>query len=332
VPETTFTMLMDTHDWDSIRTEREILAQVGCQVIPLEFSSDDELVEAIRLADAILPRYVNIERHHIQAMQRCQIIARSGIGVDIVDVQAATEHGIWVTNVPSYCEEEVADHAVALILACARRLPLYHAGVQHSIWKWQSGRRIQRLSQATFGLVGFGKIGRLIWQRMIGFGCKGLVYDPFITPDVIAEAGATQVELDDLLARADFVHIQSPLTSETHHLIGEREINLLKPDVVLTNTARGPIIDESALYQALLNGKIAMAGLDDLEEEPAKIRGWVASNPLIQLPNVIVTPHTAWYSEQSAEDVKRISAAEIARVLSGQRPHYPVNEPVFGRK
>jgi len=332
VPETTFTMLMDTHDWDSIRTEQAILAQVGCQVVPLEFSSDDELVEAVRLADAILPRYVNIERHHIQAMQRCQIIARSGIGVDIVDVQAATEHGIWVTNVPSYCEEEVADHAVALILACARRLPLYHAGVQHSIWKWQSGRRIQRLSQATFGLVGFGKIGRLIWQRMIGFGCKGLVYDPFITPEVIAEAGATQVELDDLLARADFVHIQSPLTSETHHLIGEREINLLKPDVVLTNTARGPIIDESALYQALLNGKIAMAGLDDLEEEPAKIRGWVARNPLIHLPNVIVTPHTAWYSEQSAEDVKRISAAEIARVLSGQRPQYPVNEPVFGRK
>ena len=332
MPETTFTMLMDTHDWDSIRTEQAILAQVGCQVVPLEFSSDDELVEAVRLADAILPRYVNIERHHIQAMQRCQIIARSGIGVDIVDVQAATEHGIWVTNVPSYCEEEVADHAVALILACARRLPLYHAGVQHSIWKWQSGRRIQRLSQATFGLVGFGKIGRLIWQRMIGFGCKGLVYDPFITPEVIAEAGATQVELDDLLARADFVHIQSPLTSETHHLIGEREINLLKPDVVLTNTARGPIIDESALYQALLNGKIAMAGLDDLEEEPAKIRGWVARNPLIHLPNVIVTPHTAWYSEQSAEDVKRISAAEIARVLSGQRPQYPVNEPVFGRK
>jgi D-3-phosphoglycerate dehydrogenase len=332
VPETTFTMLMDTHDWDSIQTEQDILAQVGCQVIPLEFSNDDELVEAIRLADAILPRYVNIERHHIQAMQRCQIIARSGIGVDIVDVPAATEHGIWVTNVPSYCEEEVADHAVALILACARRLPLYHAGVQQSIWKWQSGRRIQRLSQATFGLVGFGKIGRLIWQRMVAFGCKGLVYDPFINPEVIAEAGATQVELDELLAQADFIHIQSPLTSETHHLIGEREINLLKPDVVLTNTARGPIIDESALYQALLNGRIAMAGLDDLEEEPAKIRGWVADNPLIQLPNVIVTPHTAWYSEQSAEDVKRISAAEIARVLSGQKPHYPVNEPVFGRK
>ena len=332
MPETTLTMLMDTHDWDSIQTEQDILAQVGCQVIPLEFSNDDELVEAIRLADAILPRYVNIERHHIQAMQRCQIIARSGIGVDIVDVPAATEHGIWVTNVPSYCEEEVADHAVSLILACARRLPLYHAGVQHSIWKWQSGRRIQRLSQATFGLVGFGKIGRLIWQRMQGFGCKGLVYDPFINPEVIAEAGATQVELDKLLEQADFIHIQSPLTSETHHLISEREINLLKPDVVLTNTARGPIIDESALYQALLNGRIAMAGLDDLEEEPAKIRGWVADNPLIQLPNVIVTPHTAWYSEQSAEDVKRISAAEIARVLSGQKPHYPVNEPVFGRK
>lgn len=332
MPDNTFTMLMDTHDWDSIQTEQEILAQVGCRVLPLEFTNDDELMDAIRLADAILPRYVNIERRHIQAMRRCQVIARSGIGVDIVDVVAATEQGIWVTNVPSYCEEEVADHAVALILACARRLPLYHHGVQRGIWKWQSGRKIKRLSQATFGLIGFGKIGRLIWQRMKSFGCKGLIYDPYLSAESIAAAGAIQVALDDLLTQADFVHIQSPLTSDTHHLIGEREISLLKPDVILTNTARGPIIDETALYQALLHGAVAMAGLDDLEEEPAKIRGWKADNPLIHLPNVIITPHSAWYSEQSAEDVKRISASEVARVLSGQRPLYPVNEPVFGRR
>ncbi len=318
---------MDTHDWDSIEVEKSILAGVGCQVVPLEFSSDEELIEAIRDADALLPRYVNIRRHHIQAMTRCKIIARSGIGVDIVDVAAATEHGIWVTNVPGYCEEEVADHALALILTLARKVMPYHAGVRQGVWKWQTGKPILRLSVATFGLIAFGRIGRLIWQRIKGFGCRGLVYDPYVPPEAITAAGATPAALDELLQAADMVHIQSPLTPETRHLIGARELGLMKPTAILTNTARGPIIDEEALYRALSEGWIAAAGVDDLEEEPAKIRGWRPANPLLQLPNCIVTPHTAWYSEQAVDEVKRISATEIARVLSGQRPYFPVNEP-----
>ena len=323
---------MDVHDWDSIQIEIDTLDKVGCQIQPLEFSSDDELVAALRTADAVLPRYVNIQRHHIEAMQRCRVIARSGIGVDIVDVEAATEHGIWVTNVPSYCEEEVADHAVALILACARKLVPYRESVQDSAWRWQAGKPIKRLSQSTLGLIGFGKIGRFIWQRMSAFGCRGLVYDPYLNSMNISEFGASQVELEYLLQQADIVHIQSPLTAETYHLIDENAFSLMKPGVILTNTARGPIIDEEALLQALLDGKVAAAGLDDLEEEPAKVRGWKPDNPLLQMPNLIVTPHSAWYSEQAAEDVKRISASEIARVLSGQRPRFPVNEPIFGRK
>ncbi len=323
-----YTCLMDTHDWDSIEIEKTILAEVGCEVRPLEFSNDEELIEAIREADALLPRYVNIQRHHIEAMKRCQIIARSGIGVDIVDVEAATEHGIWVTNVPSYCEEEVSEHAIALILACVRKLPLYHQAVKSGVWRWQTGKQILRMSQATFGLIGFGKIGRLIWQRMRGFGCRGLIYDPYVPAERINLEGATAVDLETLLRTADIVHVQCPLTSETYHLIGERELRLMKPTAVLTNAARGPIIDDQALYHALQDGRIAMAGLDDLDEEPAKVRNWKPTNPLLSLPNVIVTPHAAWYSEQSVEEVKRISASEIARVLSGQRPLYPVNEPI----
>jgi D-3-phosphoglycerate dehydrogenase len=317
---------MDTHDWDSIEIEETILEKVGCRVIPLVFSNDEELLAAIRDADALLPRYVNIQRRHIKSMQRCKIIARSGIGVDIVDVQAATERGIWVTNVPEYCAEEVADHAVALILACVRSLVQYRDSVQSSTWKWQSGKPINRLSQSTFGLIGFGRIGRLIWNRMRAFDCKGLVYDPYVAPEAIASAGAIQVSLDELLQRADIVHVQAPLTPQTHHLLGKRELQLMKPGVILCNTARGPIIDEAELLYALESGHVAAAGLDDLEEEPAKIRGWQATNPLIHLPNVIVTPHSAWYSEQAANDVKRVSATEIARVLSGLRPLYPVNE------
>jgi D-3-phosphoglycerate dehydrogenase len=331
MPEFKFTMLMDTHDWDSIKIEQEILAQVGCRVLPLEFSTPDELTAAIRDADALLPRYVNIERQHIEALTRCKIIARSGIGVDIVDVQSASERGIWVTNVPSYCEEEVADHAVSLIMACTRRLMLYHRSVKQDAWSWQAGKPIIRLSQATFGLIGFGKIGRLIWDRMKAFGCRGLIFDPYLPDETITKTGAQPTSLDELLRRADIIHIQSPLTSETFHLIGEAQFEIIKPGAILTNTARGPIIDEQALYRALQRGQIAAAGLDDLEEEPAKIRSWESTNPIIHLPNVIITPHTAWYSEQAAEDVKRISASEIARVLSGQRPHFPVNEPKLKR-
>lgn len=320
-------MVMDVHDWDSVDIETGILSEVGCRVVPLEFSNDKELQAAIRNADAILPRYVDIRRHHIEAMTRCQIIARSGIGVDIVDVEAASEHGIWVTNVPSYCEEEVADHAVALILACVRKLMLYHQAVRSGVWQWQTGKPILRLSQSTFGLIALGRIGRLIWHRMRGFGCRGLVYDPYVSHDAIADTGATPVGLDELLREADIVHIQSPLTSQTHHLIGRQELRLMKPTAILTNAARGPIVDAQALHEALTCGWIAAAGVDDLEEEPAKIPGWQPTNPLLHLPNVIVTPHAAWYSEQAVEEVKRVSASEIARVLSGQRPRFPVNEP-----
>lgn len=322
-----FRMLMDTHDWDSIDIEKSILAEVDCEVVPLEFSCDKDLIEAVRHADALLPRYVNIRRHHIEAMERCQIISRSGIGVDIVDMEAATERGIWVTNVPDYCVEEVADHAAALILASVRKVCQYHRGVKSGVWRWQTGAPIFRLSSSTFGLIGFGKIGKRIWQRMRGFGCRGLVFDPYVAADTISEAGAQPVGFDELLAVADVVHVQAPLTTETRHLIGERELRLMKPTAVLVNTARGPIVDEKALYRALTEGWIAGLATDDLEEEPAKIRDWQATNPLLDLPNVIVTPHTAWYSEQAVEEVKKISASEVARVLSGKEPRFPANRP-----
>lgn len=324
-----FKMLMDTHDWDSIDIEIKILAEVGCEVMPLQFSNNEEFIDAIRDADALLPRYVNITRAHIEDMQKCKIISRSGIGVDIVDVDAATQHGIWVTNVPSYCENEVADHAVALILTCVRKIPQYQQAVKFGVWKWQTGRCIIRMNNATFGLIGFGKIGKLIWQRLRSFGCRGLIFDPFVPDEVISQEGAQATSLDILLQESDIVHIQCPLNSQTHHLINTDKLQKMKPTAILTNASRGPIIEEKALYRALNEDWIAMAGLDDLEEEPAKIRDWKPANPLFRLPNVVITPHSAWYSEQSVEEVKRISASEIARVLSGQKPLYPVNNPIF---
>jgi D-3-phosphoglycerate dehydrogenase len=247
--------------------------------------------------------------------------------VDIVDVDAATAKGIWVTNVPSYCEEEVADHAAALILASVRKLAEYQESVRQGEWSWRAGRPITSLCQAVFGLVGFGKIGRLVWRRMKAFGCQGLVYSPHVDPDEIREHGGNPVSLEELLTRADIVHIQCPLRPETFHLIDEKAISLMKPGAIITNAARGPIIDENALIKALREKRIAGAGLDDIEHEPAKVKDWHPSqNPLINMPNVIVTPHTAWYSEQATEKVKRVSASEVARVLSGESPMFPVNQ------
>ena len=327
-----YRMLMDIQDWDSIEIEKSILASVGCEVISLNYSNDAELLEAIQDADALLPRYVNIGRHHIEAMPHCKVIARSGIGVDIVDVEAATEHGIWVTNVPSYCEEEVADHSAALILASARKLGSYLEDIRNGIWSWKSGQKVFRISQSTFGLIGFGKIGRLVWQRMKGFGCRGLIFDPYIDRQEILDQGARPATFDEILENSDILHIQSPLTSKTYHLIGEKELRRMKPTAILTNAARGPIIDNQALYKALVEGWIAAAGLDDLEEEPAKEHNWMPTNPLLQLPNVIITPHTAWYSEQSVVAVKKESATEIARVLAGLEPLHPVNHPKLRRE
>jgi D-3-phosphoglycerate dehydrogenase len=319
---------MDVSDWDSIEIEKSIMAQAGCEVFPITFSTDADLLAAVRDADAVIPRYINIERRHIEAMPRCQIIARSGIGVDIVDVEAATQHGIWVTNVPRYCEEEVADHSLALILACVRKIGPYHAGVRKGIWHWQTGRKILRISQSTFGMIGFGKIGQLIWSRMKAFGCRGMIFDPYVAPQLIQDAGALPVSFNEVLEGADILHIQAPLTAQTKHLIGEKELRRMKPTAVLTNAARGPIIVDQALFKALTEGWIAAAGLDDLEEEPAKNAQWKPDNPLLKLPNVIVTPHSGWYSEQSIESVKTESANDIVRVLSGLEPLHPVNQPV----
>jgi len=316
---------MDTHDWDSITIERSILEQVSCQVIPLEFSSDDGLIAAIRDADALLPRYVNIQRHHIEAMKNCKIIARSGIGVDIVDVGAATEHGIWVTNVPNYCAEEVADHALALILACTRKLHIYHQGVRSGQWKWQTGVAVPRLSQATFGLIGFGKIGRLIWQRMKAFGCRGLVYDPYLPPEAITSLNAIPTSLEELLRSADIVHIQSPLTPETHHLIGARQLGMMKPGAILVNTARGPIIDEQALIKALKEHWIFGAGLDVYEHEPE------ISKELRQLDNVVLQPHIASGTIETRTKMAVMAAENMIAGLKGKIPPNCVNPEVFKR-
>jgi D-3-phosphoglycerate dehydrogenase len=256
------------------------------------------------------------------------VIARYGTGTDIVDVDAATRRGILVTNVPNdWCADEVADHAMALLLTAARKICVYDRAARAGEWRWQAGAPIGRISGRTLGLLSFGAIAQGIRQRAAGFGLRVIAHDPYVPDGDIVTAGAEAVSLEELLDQSDYLVIQAPLTPDTHHLIGEPQLRRMKPTAILVNTARGPIVSDQALHRALREGWIAGAGLDDIEEEPAKQRDWTPANPLFGLDNVIITPHAAYYSAEAIATVRDFAASEVVRVLTGHPPLSPVNEP-----
>lgn len=325
-----FKVVVTDYDYPDLSVETAILAQAGAMVVGAQAKSEDELIAVAHDAHALLVQYARVGTRTIAAMDRCLVIARYGIGVDIVDVEAATRAGILVTNVPDYCVNEVADHAVAMYLCLARRLREYDAAVKRGSWHWSdSGAPIHRLQGAVAGIVGFGKIGRAIAARLKPFGFAVTVYDPYLGEEVIAAHGARKVDFPALLATADAVFVQTPLTAETRHMFDREAIARMKPGAIFVDTARGPLVDNAALHEALASGRLAAAALDDLEEEPAKQRHWRPENPLLGLPNVLVSPHSAYYSEESLVEARETAAREVARVLAGLRPHHIVNPEVL---
>jgi D-3-phosphoglycerate dehydrogenase len=317
-------------DYGDVEIERAILTEAGAEVVALQAKHEADLQDAARDCAAMITQYARIGAATIARMQRCRVIARYGVGVDIVDVEAATARGILVTNVRDYCTEEVADHAVALWLTLARKLPAYDRATHEGVWRWQSGRPIHRLRGRVMGVVSFGQIGRAIAARALPFGVRLLAYDPFVTAAEAAAHGARLVDKATLLAEADYVIMQAPMTPETRHFLSDAEFAAMKPGAIVVNTGRGPTIDNAALHRALVAGRVAAAGLDDPEEEPAKQAAWSpAGNPLFSLPNVLVTPHAAYYSEESIRTARETAASEVARVLTGRPPLFPVNAPAL---
>src|SRR5215475_11690833 len=320
------TVVIADYDYGDVDIEGAIIEDAGLRLVAAQCKTEDDVIEAARDADAIIAQYATIGARAVAALTRCRVIARYGTGVDIVDVDAASRHGILVTNVPNdWCENEVADHAMALLLAAARKICRYDQATRSGDWQWQTGEPIHRISGRTLGLLSFGAIAQAIGRRAAGFGLRVIASDPYVPAADIADRGAVPVSLEELLDQADYLVIQAPLTKETHHLIGEPELRRMKRTAILINTARGPIVSDQALYQALSEGWIAGAGLDDIEEEPAKLRDWSPANPLFGLDNVIITPHAAYYSEEAIHGVRDFAASEVVRVLTGQPPQSPVN-------
>lgn len=298
---------------------RELLSKVNAELLVAEAPTPVAIMQVARDADAVLVTYAKISADMIRQMTRCRIIARFGIGVDNVDIPAATNAGIVVTRVPDYCIDEVSDHAMALLLALARKIPFANSRAHAGRWEMPAVVPIHRLRGSVLGLVGFGRIPQLVAPKAKAFGLKVVSYDPFVSEETMNLAGVDKVDFFELVSVSDHISIHCPLIPETDRLFNADVFCRMKPTAYLINTARGSIVDEGALAQALDRGQLAGAALDVLSQEPP------SGSPLFGRDNVILTPHISFYSVESLVDLQRKAAEEVVRVLSGEAPRNPVN-------
>lgn len=321
-----YKVVVTDHLFSSLEEEREIVGRVGADLVEGQCRCEDEVLSLSSGADAILNTYAPITEKVINALERCRVIVRFGIGVDNVAVDAATRRGIMVANTTDYCIGEVADQAMSFLLAFARGL--FPAGkvARDSAWELSRLPTLNRLEGQVLGLIGLGHIGRAVATRARAFGLKILVYDPYVTGEAAQNLGAQLVNLATLLDQADYVSIHVPLKKETQGMIGADAFSKMKRTAYLINVARGKIVDQTALCAALQQKQIAGAGLDVLEIEPP-----MPDDPVRSLDNVILTPHSAWYSEQSRAEMRRRAVGQVVSVLKGELPYSLVNREVVER-
>jgi D-3-phosphoglycerate dehydrogenase / 2-oxoglutarate reductase len=317
VPSKAKVVLTD-YVWDSLEVEEKALLGIA-ELVALQTKKPDEFLAEAKDCDALLNTYAGPITGEVMAqMPRCKIIARYGIGVDTIDLDAATAAGIIVTNNPAYCIEEVAEHTMALLLACARKVVFFDRMVRAGRWAVPPGKPIFRLAGRTLGIVGFGRIGKQVSVRAAAFGMRVVWFDPYL------EIQGT--DLQTLLRESDFVSLHLPLMPQTRRFIGEAELRQMKRTAYLVNCARGPVIDDAALVRALDEGWIAGCALDTTDPEPLP-----DPHPLRGRENVILQPHVAWYSEESMRGLQAGAPSEVRRVLSGTWPVNVVNRAVKER-
>lgn len=305
----------------TLDVELEELQDIDAELILEQCHTEDEVIEATRDADAVMVQHAKVTRRVIEHMEKCKIIARYGVGYDNVDTKAAAECGIMVSNVPDYCIDEVSSHAIALLMQCSRKVVQLNDSVKNSQWTYLIAEPVYKLYGQTLGIVGLGKIGSSAAKKGLGLGLKVQVYDPYVSE---TDLDVEFADFDILLRTSDFISLHCPLMDETYHMFGENEFKKMKESAFLINTARGPVVDEPALYEALKNGEIAGAGVDVTEPEPPS-----QDNPLLKLENYIITPHTAWYSEESQVLLQRETTRAVVAVLKGGKPRSLVNPAVM---
>ncbi len=318
-------VVLTDYVWGSLDVERKTLAGLA-ELVALQTQTPAEFLPQAEDCDALLATYAGpISAAVMARMPKCRIIAKYGIGVDTIDVDAATAAGIIVTNNPTYCIEEVAEDTLAMILACARKIAFYDRLVRGGRWEVPPGKPIFRMAGSTLGLIGFGNIARQVAMRAAAFGMRVVFCDPFVTEGQF-DAPGRKLELNDLLTESDFVSLHPPLTPDTRGMIDDEALARMKPSAFLINCSRGPIVDTAALVRALDANKIAGCALDTTDPEPLP-----NPHPLRSRENVILNPHTAWYSEQALVGLQAGAPNEVRRVLSGEWPVNVVNPAVKGR-
>jgi len=310
-------------DHGSIEEEKEEFARIGAELVLAQVREEEELIRTCKEADGLLNQYAVLTRRVFEHLPKCKVVARYGVGVDSVDLKAATDLGIIVANVPDYCIDEVSDHAIALILSLMRKTAFFNAKVKSGQWDFRSGIPIHRIRGKILGLIGSGKIGLEVAKKLSSFGVHVIAFDPYLKT---SPQGIELKNFDAVLKESDFISIHCPLNDSTRHLIGEKEFKKMEKKPILINTSRGPIIDEKALIQALEEGLITGAGLDVLEKEPPD-----SVNPMLAMENVILSPHVGFYSEESISELKRRTAKNVSDVLIGRWPGSVVNQGVKGK-
>jgi len=318
-------VVLTDYVWESLDVEKKILAGLA-DLVPLQTKKPEDFLSQAADCDALLNTYAGPITADVMAkMPKCRIIARYGIGVDTIDLDAATQAGIIVTNNPTYCVEEVAEHAMALLLDSARKIAFYDRLVRAGTWAVPPGKPLYRLLGRTLGLVGFGNIARLVAVRAAAFGMRILYADPFVKDGQFSEPGK-KVELDELFKASDFISLHPPLTPQTRGMINDDAFSRMKPGAVLINCSRGPVVDTAALVRALDAKKIAGCALDTTDPEPLP-----DPHALRGRDNVIINPHVAWYSETAMVGLQAGAPNEVRRVLTGEWPVNVVNKAVKGR-
>jgi D-3-phosphoglycerate dehydrogenase len=310
-------------DHGSIDEEKEEFERMGAELILAQVNKEEDLIRMCKDADGLVNQYALLTRRVLENLPKCKIVSRYGVGVDPVDLKAATDLGVIVANVPDYCMDEVSNQTISMILSLIRKTAFFDQKVKSGHWDFHLGIPIYRTRGKTLGLIGSGKIGLEVARKMSGFGLRVISFDPYLEK---APEGIGLTDFDTLLKESDFISIHCPLNDSTRHMIGEREFKKMEKKPIIINTSRGPIIDEKALIDALSKGQVSGAGLDVLEKEPPD-----PQNPLLKMENVALSPHVSFYSVESISELKRRTAENVSAVLQGRWPKSVVNREVKGK-